>query len=424
MNEKLLQFIWQFQYFNRQQLCTSQGESIQVEKPGMHNQHQGPDFSEAVIRIGQTKWVGNVELHLLASDWYKHKHESDKNYSNIILHVVWEEDAPVYDARGNIFPTLVLGQRIPKILLERYAQMMETMVMIPCHSFLPAIDNLSWCAWKERLGAERLERKSAQVLNALKQSNYNWEETCWWILAANFGTKINSALFEMAAKTLPVTLLAKHRNQIHQLEALLLGQSNLLAGKYTDDYALMLQKEYHFLRKKYHLPAVNKQPAFLRMRPAAFPTIRLAQLAMLLHSSAHLFSMIKEEKNGKKVLGTFMVTANDYWNYHYRFDEETAHQPKHLGRQMAENIMINTVIPVLFAYGMYSKDERCKEKAVQWLYELPAEQNKVTRQWQRSGVSNHSSLDSQALIELTNHYCLNRHCLDCAVGNGILKKGV
>jgi hypothetical protein len=424
MNEKLLQFIWKFQYFNRQQLYTSQGESIVIEKPGTHNHHQGPDFSEAVIRIGQTKWVGNVELHLVASDWYKHRHESDPNYANIILHVVWFEDIPVYDAVGNVFPTLVLNQLIPKILLDRYAQMTETMVVIPCHSFLPAIDQLNWCAWKERLAAERMERKSAQVLQLLKQSNYNWEEVCWWMLAANFGIKVNSALFELAAKTLPVTLLAKHRNQIHQLEALLLGQANLLQGKYTDDYAVLLQKEYRFLKKKYGLQTVNKQPAFLRMRPAAFPTIRLAQLAMLLHTAAHLFAMIKEEKNCKKVLETFMVTANDYWNYHYRFDEATTHQPKHLGKQMAENILINTVIPILFACGMYNREERYKEKAIQWLYELPAEQNHLTKQWQRSGISNHSALDSQALIELTNHYCLNRRCLDCAVGNGILKKGV
>lgn len=424
MNERLLQFIWQFQYFNRQQLFTSQGEILHIEKPGTHNKHQGPDFSEAVIRIGQTKWVGNVELHLLSSDWHKHKHGSDKNYSNIILHVVWEDDVALYDAQGNLFPTLVLQQRIPKLLLEHYAQMMETMLMIPCHSFLPAIDNLNWCAWRERLAAERLERKSAQVLHLFKQSNCNWEETCWWMLASNFGIKVNSALFELVAKTLPVTLLAKHKNQIHQLEALLLGQANLLSGKYSDDYAVMLQKEYRFLKNKYALQTVNKQPAFLRMRPAAFPTIRLAQLAMLLHSASHLFSVVKEEKDCKKILGTFMVTANDYWNYHYRFDEETAHQPKHLGKQMAENIVINTVIPILFAYGMFSKEDRYKEKAIQWLYELPAEKNAVTKQWQAANISNRSSLDSQALTELTNHYCLHKRCLDCTVGNGILRKGV
>jgi hypothetical protein len=424
MNERLLQFIWQFQYYNKQQLITSQGEALHIERPGTRNHHQGPDFSEAIIRIGNTKWVGNIELHLRSSDWYRHKHVSDSNYHNIILHVVWEEDSPVYDLNGNMFPTLVLQPLIPKILLERYVQMMETMVVIPCHSFLPAMDNLNWCAWKERLAAERLERKSQHILLLLRQSGHHWEEVCWWMLATNFGIKVNSALFEMVAKTIPVNLLAKHRNQIHQLEALLLGQANLLSGKYDDDYALLLQREYRFLKKKYSLQPVGKQPAFLRMRPAAFPTVRLAQLAMLVHRSLPIFSMIKEEKSCKKIQEAFMVTANDYWHYHYRFNEPASFQPKHLGRQMAENILINTVIPVLFAYGSYSKEEQYKEKAIQWLYEQPPEQNQITKQWQRSGIAHRSALDSQALIELTNHYCMHKRCLDCAVGNRILKNHV
>ena len=242
--------------------------------------------------------------------------------------------------------------------------------------------------------------------------------------SANFGIKVNAALFELMAISLPVTLLAKHKNQLHQLEALLLGQSNLLSGKYSDDYALLLQREYRFLKKKYHLQPINKQPAFLRMRPAAFPTVRLAQLAMLVHTATNLFSQVKEMQDLKKVLGLFMVTANDYWNYHYRFNEPTPYKPKNIGIKMSENILINTVIPALFTYGLYSKEELYKGKAIEWLYQLPAEHNQLTRRWQDSGVGNKSALDSQALIELTNHYCMNRRCLDCAVGNRILNNRV
>ena len=421
MNERLLQFIWQFQYFNRQQLITTQAEVLYIEKPGTWNHHQGPDFSEATIRIGNTKWVGNIELHLRSSDWYKHRHESDKQYSNIILHVVWEDDEPVTDLNGNLIPTLVLQPLIPKILLDRYLQMMQTMVSIPCQSFLPALDNLNWCAWKERLAAERLERKSAQILSLLKQSENNWEEVFWWLLAANFGMKVNATLFELVARSVPFNIIARHKNQLQQIEALLLGQANLLAGKYEESYAVMLQKEYRFLKKKYRLPSINKQPAFLRMRPAAFPTVRLAQLAMLLYQSTHLFSQVKEIKECRKLADSLMVTANDFWHYHYRFGETTTFQPKHMGRQMAENILINTMIPVLFAYGLYTNEEAYKEKAIQWLYELTPEQNQITKQWQQSGISHRSALDSQALIELTNHYCLHKRCLDCAVGNKILK---
>ncbi len=424
MNERLLQFIWQFQFFNRLKLITTQGEDIQIEKPGMWNHHQGPDFSEAIIRIGNTRWIGNIELHLRSSDWVKHRHASDQHYTNIILHVVWEDDEPLIDQHGNIVPTIVLQPLIPKLLLERYLQMMQTMVAIPCHSFLPAINQLAWLSWKERLAAERLERKSIHILSLLKQSNNHWEEVFWYLLSSNFGTKVNTGLFEQVAKSIPLAILARHKNQVQQLEALLLGQSNLLSGKYEDDYAILLQKEYRYLKKKYGLITINKQPAFLRMRPAAFPTIRVAQLAMLLHLRTGIFSQIKEMNDLNKVQELFMVTANDYWHYHYRFDEATAFLPKHLGKGMAENILINTIIPVLFAYGLYSRDEAFKEKAVQWLYQLPAEQNQITKQWQKMGISNNSALDSQSLIELTNHYCTHKRCLDCAVGNKILKNDV
>ncbi len=421
MNERLLQFIWQFQYFNKQRLTTSQGESLQILKPGAWNHHQGPDFSEATIRIGDTTWVGNIEIHILSSDWYKHRHAGDKHYANIILHVVWEEDTPVYDANGYPFPCFVLQQQVPKHLLQRYAQMMESHVTLPCHSFLPALPELSWIAWKERLAAERLERRSERALALYRQSNGHWEEVFWWMLSANFGIHVNANLFQSVAQSLPLTLIARHRNRLDQLEALLLGQANLLSASYTDIHAVLLQKEHVFLTKKYGLQPVNCQPAFLRMRPAAFPTVRLAQLAMLISHSGHLFSQVKELEHLATARKLFTVTAGDYWNDHYRFDHLTVCRPKQLGIKMIENILINTVIPVLFACGSYEKEERYKDKAVQWLSQLPPEQNKLTENWKQLHVPNESALDSQALIELTNHYCTHKRCLDCAVGNSILK---
>jgi hypothetical protein len=424
MNERLLQFIWQFQYYNPHALYTTEGEPLLIEKPGAWNHHQGPDFSEAIIRIGSTRWVGNIELHLRSSDWEKHRHSADDHYSNIILHVVWQDDQPLHGSNGVLVPTLELQHRIPRLLLERYQQMMQTVTTVPCQGFLPGLQELAWRAWKERLVAERLIRRSEQVLQRLEQAGHHWEEVCWQMLASGFGMKVNSVLFEQVAFTLPVNLLSRHRTQIHHLEALLLGQANLLNGRFTDNYSILLQREYRFLKKKYQLRPVGKQPAFLRMRPAAFPTVRLAQLAMLLHRTTAIFATLKEATDPGKILDIFMVTANDYWHYHYRFDEETKFQPKHLGRQMAENIMVNTVIPVLFAYGLYTKDESYRERAIQWLYGLAAEQNRITRGWQQSGITHSSALDSQALIELTNHYCINRRCLECAVGNRILKNGV
>jgi hypothetical protein len=422
MNERLLQFIWQFQYFNRQSLLTTAGEALVIEKPGTCNHHQGPDFSAAMIRISNTKWVGNIELHLLSSDWIKHQHSNDDHYSNIILHVVWEDDTPLYDRQGQLVPTLVLGQRIAGLLLERYEQMMHTVASIPCAAYLPALSSLAWAAWKERLAAERLERRSRQLFDYLQQAGGNWEETCWWLLAAGFGARVNSVLFEMVARSLPLSLLFRHRNQPLQIEALLMGQANLLQGRFEDAYAIMLQKEYRFLQNKYALQPVNKQPAFLRMRPAAFPTLRLSQLAVFLQHCTGFFAIVKGTTDSKVLMEKLMITANDYWHYHYVFDEETAFQPKQLGKQMAAGILINTVIPVLFAYGLHTGEELYKERAIHWLYQLPAEQNRITKSWKP--VTNQSALDSQALIELTNHYCTNKRCLECAVGNKILKNDV
>lgn len=421
INEKLLQFIWQFQYFNKQELTTSQGEILYIEKPGSINLHQGPDFSEAMIKIGNTIWIGNIELHIHSTDWFKHAHETDNNYSNIILHVVWKEDGAVYDRNNQAIPTLILEPRISKMLIERYRQMMETKTFIPCHFFLPALSTLGWSAWKERLVAERLERRSAQIGVLLEQSRLHWEEVCWWLLAANFGIKVNKYLFEQVAKSISLNIISKHKTQIHQMEALLFGQANLLSGEYRDEYALLLQREYTFLQKKYTLKPISSQPAFLRMRPATFPTIRLAQLSMLLFQNTHLFSQIKSINEMKDLRKLFMVTANDYWHYHYSFDEETIFKPKHLGLQMADNILINTVIPILFAYGLYNKEEIFKEKAILWLYQLTAENNHIVNKWNRTDIPNNSALDSQAFIELTNHYCSVKRCLDCAVGNKILK---
>jgi len=415
MNEHLLQFIWQFQYYNQQHLASDEGEALQVLHPGQLNRNQGPDFLNASIRLGNTTWAGNIELHVLSSDWQKHRHSNDPNYRNVILHVVWEKD----DAT-NQFPTLVLKERVPKVLLERYAQLMQHALQQACTPFLPALSAIGWMAWKERVMIERLERKSARVCSMLQESNNHWEEVLWWMLAANFGIAVNTEAFEAMARSIPVNILAKHKHQLHQLEALLQGQANLLHGNFSDYYAIMLQKEYLYLRKKYKLTPNTILPHFLRMRPANFPTVRLAQLAVLINTSTHLFSKIRELGAVTEVKALLDVTANDYWHYHYRFDDEQSFQPKHLGRQMADNIIINTIVPVLFTYGMVTGQNQYEDKAISWLQQLSAEQNAVTRLWVKAGVSNHTAFDSQALKELTTYYCNQQRCLECAVGNKIL----
>jgi hypothetical protein len=422
MTERLLQFIWQFQYFNKSELATVNGEALKIIFQGQPNSNQGPDFTEGKIFIDKTQLVGNIELHINSSDWNKHNHSADSNYSNIVLHVVWQFDEEIKDINGGILPTLELQQLVAKTLLQRYEQLMLSQGFVPSQPHLPALSHLAWTAWKERLAAERLQRKSSVILENLKQANNHWEEVFWWMLARNFGMKVNAGAFENLAKSISVNTLAKHKNQIHQIEALLLGQAGLLEFDFTEDYPLLLKREYTFLKKKYRLQALSIKPFFLRMRPANFPTIRLAQLAMLVHQSSHLFSKIKETESLLAVKDFLNVKANDYWHYHYLFDEPTGFKPKRLGSQMTDNIIINTVVPVLFAYATHINDEQFKIKAIKWLEEVSPEKNTITKHWQSFGVTNENALESQALIELKNNYCDKKRCLDCAVGNTILRK--
>lgn len=419
ISERLLQFIWQFQYFNKKELETTSGDATLILHPGKFNINQGPDFIDARVKIGDTVWAGNIELHLKTSDWDKHKHSNDRNYKNVILHVVWEDDG--IQKTEKYIPVLELKGRVSKMLLLRYEKLMNTSGFIPCESLIHFVRDITWKGWKDRLLAERLLRKANAVELFLQQTNYHWEETFWWLLARNFGIKINADAFEAIAKSVSVNTLAKHKNQLHQLEAILLGQAGLLNKKFKEDYPLLLQKEYRFLKDKYALKPINLPVHFLRMRPGNFPTIRLAQLAMLITESSHLFSKIKEAGSYKEMRKWFDVTANDYWHYHYRFDEASAFRKKKLGDPMIDTIIINTIVPVLFTYGTYHKEQKYKDKALKWLEQTESESNSITKGFQKLGVENATAFDSQALIELKNEYCNKKRCLECSVANSLLK---
>lgn len=417
MTERLLQFIWQFQYFNKGELATLQGENLQIIFPGQYNRNQGPDFLQAKIRIGNATWAGNVELHFKTSEWEKHNHHRDDNYNNVILHVVWEHDM----SDQNLIPVLELKERVSKLLLQKYDDLMKAISFVPCEKSIHLASDITWKSWKERLLAERLIRKSKLVEKYLHQSNYHWEEVFWWLLARNFGITVNADAFEEMARSVPLAILAKHKNQIHQLESILLGQSNLLNKNFSEDYPKMLKKEYLFYKDKYELKPVTSPVFFLRMRPGNFPTIRLAQLAMLILGSAHLFSKVKEANSANEIKKWFDITANDYWHYHYRFDDSSSFRKKKLGASMADNVMINTIVPMLFAYGSYHNQEKYKQKALRWLEETSAENNTISKGFQKLRIENKNAFDSQALLELKNEYCDKKRCLDCSVGNAILK---
>jgi hypothetical protein len=417
MTERLLQFIWQMQLFNKAALTTTHNEALQIIFPGQLNTNQGPDFLDSRIKIGQTMLAGNIELHVQSSHWKNHGHSKDVNYKNIILHVVWEDDRPL-----SFVPTLVLQNRIAKLLLHQYEELMHNRGFVACENSVKQVSALQWLSWKERLMIERLQNKSTTILNGLQQTNHHWEEVFWWAIAAGFGSKVNKNSFELIARSLPLNILAKHKSSIHQLEALLLGQAGLLKGSFDEQYPQLLQREYLFLQAKYQLVPIPLPPSSLRMRPSSFPAVRLAQLAMLIYQSSHLFSKVREAETMAAIKQMLDVTANDYWHYHYTLGVSSGYKPKHLGAVMMEHILINTIIPFLFAYGDYHKNDQYKEKALRWLQQLKPEKNSILQKWEALGVTNSSALDSQSLLELKNMYCNQHRCLECTIGNVLLKK--
>lgn len=425
VTERLLQFIWQFQYFDKTDLLSNNGETLEILFPGHYNRNQGPDFLGAKIRVLQTTWAGSVELHLRTSDWMRHGHQHDPYYNNVIMHVVWEDDSTAAGKQVTstaAMPILELQARVPKILLHRYEQWMLSPSFVACGNGIRTVPELTWKSWKERLLVERMTRKASLVMTHLRQTQYHWDETFWRMLARSFGMKVNTDAFEAIARSLPMTLLAKQRQRVEQLEALLLGQGGLLYSRLEDKYSRELQKVYDFQKRKYQLEPIAIPLLFLRMRPVNFPTVRLAQLAMLIHGSEHLFTNIKETESLAEIRKWLSVTASPFWDTHYQLHQHSHFKRKTVGESMIDSILINTIAPVLFAYGDYHRDVSYKEKVARWLEEIMPEVNGVTKGFLQFGIECGSAYDSQALIELKNEYCDGKRCLECAVGTAILRQ--
>jgi hypothetical protein len=422
--EDFLHYVWKFRLFDRINLQTNDGEELEILSAGMHNSDSGPDFHNARIRIGETVWAGNVEVHLSSSDWQKHGHATDNAYDNVILHVVYRDDEPLILTDGRHVPTLELQNRIPADLYNRYHTLIfGNQTIIPCEANIGSVDHITLYNWLTRVLVERLEKRSATVITALNKNRGDWEETFYQFLAANFGFKTNALPFELLAKSLPQNILAKHKNNPLQIEALLFGQAGFLKDDMVDEYPRKLKKEYEFLQKKYQLmPVENHLWKFMRMRPPNFPTIRLAQFAALVVQSNHLFSKLLEIKDVKGLRNLFTeVKVNPYWENHYRFDAESNPSSKNLGQASIDVLLLNTLALFLFSYGKHNQIQHYINRSLKLLEYLPNENNKIVEDFANLGVKIKTAFESQALLELKNNYCNYKKCLYCGVGNRILK---
>ena len=389
----------------------------------MHNTDAGPDFFNGKIKVGETTWAGNIELHVNSSDWIKHKHQIDKVYDNVVLHVVYNNDLQILDKEGNTIPTLELKHLIEASLIKKHNKLIhQPYSEIACGRQVKAVDTFTINTWLNRLAIERLERKSSEIQSTLKRNKNNWEETFYQYLFKYFGLKVNALPFELLAQNTPLKIIEKHHT-IFSIEALLYGQAGYLGINLEDEYYTKLKKEYHFLKTKFDLTPLDKSIwKMLRLRPSNFPTIRISQLANLLSNQTRLFAKIIEAETAKELQNLFNIKASDYWDTHYQFGEVVGNDSsKKIGIATVNNIIINVIVPFTFVYGKAKLNEQLVEKALKLLESLKTENNVIIRNWSDLGVKSSNAMESQSLIELKNNYCSQKKCLICSIGNEILQ---
>lgn len=429
MKEDFLHYLWQYQEFDKTRLLTSSKETVQLISVGLHNADAGPDFLNARVQLDGMLWSGAVEIHIRSSDWYRHKHEQDQAYNNVVLHVVWEDDVEVKRSDGTLVPAIALKERVLPALLSRYQQFFQAGYQerqgLLCKHQLPVQDPLTVLSVMENALVQRIERKSGEILQLLDSNRGDWNETIYQSLAKGFGFKLNAEPFLALAKALPLSGIGRLGNKPESWEAAYFGQAGFLDQPMREHYPKRLQEEYQYIAKKYHLQNQKMQAAqwkFSRLRPANFPTIRIVQLLGFMYRHAsHMQTLIKE-REVDNLLEKFRIKSSAYWQDHNHFERPCAQQYQRLGKDSIYNLIINVVIPLKFAYARFFHDENLAEKTFLLLQEIPAEKNKIIRQLKPLGFPVKSAFDSQAIIELYNNHCSLHKCLQCKIGLSVLKK--
>ncbi|MDR0825393.1 MAG: DUF2851 family protein [Prevotella sp.] len=417
--EDILHYVWKFRLFQKG-LKTTDGQPIEVIDVGLPNTNEGPDFFNAKIRIGDKIWAGNVEIHSSSDEWVRHKHHINKNYNSVILHVVEKANCEVFNERGQ--SVLQCEIVCPAHIRDNYHFLIHSDTDIPCCNYIGSIPSIHLNSWMNTLLIERLERKSNHVQALLSRFDNSWEDVFYILLARNFGFGLNSDSFERLALSLPLKYIHKQGDNLVQIEALLFGQAGMLDNmKVNDDYFSLLKREYEFLKNKYGLiPLESYLFKSLRIRPTAFPQIRTAQLAALLHSSQGLFSRIIECEDIGRIRLMFHVNASEYWQTHYAFGVTSERKSKYPGDASLDILLINTVVPILFIYGKNMDSEIHCDLALRILETLKPERNSITKRFYKLKMPLNNAADSQALIQLKREYCEPRKCLYCRIGHQLL----
>tara|TARA_R110002074_G_scaffold57077_1_gene140362 strand:- start:6794 stop:8071 length:1278 start_codon:yes stop_codon:yes gene_type:complete len=421
MREDLLHFVWMYRKYPINILETTSGERVMVESTGVHNHLSGPDFFNAKVELNGQLWAGNVEIHIKSSDWYVHNHQEDRNYDNVILHVVWDDDVSVFRKDGTQIPTLSLKQYISLELLETYQLLFDSRnyKFINCEKEFNEVDDFLRNNWLDRLFVERLEEKSVFINKLLESSNNDWEQVLFLMLLKTFGSKINGETFVELGKTIDFSLIRKLHQKPLELESLFLGQARLLDDEQeVDVHYKSLKKEYDFLKHKYQLNQPFKTPEFFRLRPSNFPTIRLAQLSTIYATSNNLFHLIIEQDQ-PNISKVFNLGTNDYWETHFNFGKTSKKSIKKISNSFLDLLMINTIIPLKFCYQRYQGNVN-NESLLKMMMSIKKEENSIVANFRKLNVSIKDAKESQSYIQLYNEYCIKDKCLECAVGASLM----
>lgn len=421
MKEDLLHYIWKYKKYPLASIRTTKGHAISVQSSGTHNQLSGPDFFNAKLFIGEQLWAGNVEIHIKSSDWYAHNHETDPNYDNVILHVVWEDDVAVFRADGSEIPTLELKNYISEELLSNYKKLFQQKpnTFINCGTDINSISSFSFENWKERLYLERLERKSELIFNLLETSKNDWEKVLFVLLLKNFGSKINGELFFELGQSIDFSIIRKLQGRPLEIEAFLFGLAGLLEEEQPDAYQQELRQAYDYLQHKYGLDtSLLSKPQFFKLRPPNFPTVRLSQFAQLYASVPSLFHLALKTE-GTDLYNLFSIPTNGYWETHFTFGKTSKKGVKRTSRKFVDLLIVNTILPLKFCY-LRHQGVLLDETFTKPMMDISAEKNSIIQKYQDLGVKVDNAKDSQALLELYTNYCTKNKCLQCAVGSELL----
>lgn len=419
--EQLLHYVWKHKIFPLKELKTTTGQQVEVIDTGLANTDAGPDFFNAKLKLDGVLWIGNIEIHERSSDWFKHGHHADAGYNSVILHIASEIDTEISRSNGERIPQIQLI--CPEAVRTNYKELLETDSYPPCYRIIPSLPPFTAHSWMTALQMERFEQKATLLNERLKRCQGNWEDAFFITLARNFGFGLNGDAFETWAHRLPFRAVDKHRNDLFQIEAIFFGQAGILEDSDGDGYYLRLKKEYTYLQHKFGLiPMDASLWRFLRLRPANFPHIRIAQLACLYHRAYGLLSRIMETETLQGVRDILKGGTSEYWLTHYTFCGSSPSRPKTLSNTSLDLLIINTVVTFLYAYGLHKGNRVLCARAGSFLEELKAENNYITRMWEQCGMKASNAADSQALIQLKKEYCDKKKCLYCRIGYEYLKR--